>query len=65
MFVVRKRVNKKKTEFVCGQGARGQPPEFRRSKEAVPEHIQNEESSHTTEEGSARTETVFQTEPSL
>ena len=49
MFVVRKRVNKKKTEFVCGQGARGQPPEFRRSKEPVPE---NEGGSHTTKLGS-------------
>ena len=29
----------KKTEFVCGQGARGQPPEFqRRSKEPVQAH---------------------------
>ena len=59
MFVVRKRVNKKKTEFVRGQGACGQPPEIRRSKEPVLENIQNDESSHTTKGASARTDNDF------
>ena len=45
-----------KTETVRGQGARRQPPEFRRSK--VPEHPENDESTNTTKGGLRTRQTI-------